>query len=159
MKVAFYSPKNPSFIEREIRNVTGGPYVHTEYVFDEFGMDNEGKFTCFSSLLGQGSRIGQVKFDEDQWAFKDLPKGDYWKAYHYSNGLCGRLYNSIGILNFILPFGENDSHAIFCSEADIRVIQYTYGIGKLFAEQQPWKVSPMMLWNLLSNEVGVNATT
>lgn len=150
MKIAFFNPINPSFIEKEIRQVTGGPFVHTEFVFDEFGKDTQGKFTCFSSLLNIGSLIHQVDLDEQQWSLIDLPKEDHWKAFHYSNGFSGRLYNSVGILGFILPFGEHDSHATFCSEACVRVIQYVYGGGKLFTEQQPWVVSPMKLWNLLN---------
>jgi hypothetical protein len=155
MKIAFYNPKNPSFIEKEIRVVTGGPYVHTEYVFDEFGLDSQGKTTCFSSLLNIGSIIHQVDLN-DQWTLIDLPKSDYWKAFHFANGLSGRLYNSVGILDFIIPFGEHDPHAVFCSESSTLVIQYQYGGGKLFTEQKPWTVSPMKLWNLMG---GVNAAS
>lgn len=153
MRVAFHNPKNPTFYERWIRLKTGGPYVHTELIFDEVSR-NSGYYISFSSIINIGARFqNEINFLTEEWEILALPeRNNSEKVYDYCKGLEGKAYDLLGICGFILPWGEHDDRDIFCSESTTDALQFGYSMGTLFPPQKAWLVSPMKLYRLLNGQ-------
>lgn len=152
MMVAFHNPTYPTWYDRLIRLKTNSTYVHTELLFDEMGVKRPGFYTSFSSVIDAGSRFqDDMNFLTSEWKLVALPdKWDWQPIYNFCSGMAHKRYDLLGILGFILPWGEHDDSDIFCSESTTDAIQYRHD-GELFPHQKAWMVSPGDLYKLVTN--------
>jgi hypothetical protein len=154
VKIAFYkgvsSSGNGSLFDRLIRWWTGCPYSHVELAVSPLDTSDPAWWMCFSSSPRDGgARWKPIYLAVGQWDIVDLDwslsTAQAQAIRDAALSLTGQCYDWLGILGFVLPFGEQDARRLFCSEAVVRVCQ----AAGWFPGVDSWRVSPGGLWKML----------
>lgn len=130
---------------------TKGPFCHVELWLDG-PIENA---LCFSSTLETGTRLAHINLTAPVglWETVEVPCTDVefsdlltWCECH-----TGEKYDQLGIVGFVIPFGEHHAHEEFCSESDGDALEQSTAIGKswVLAGDRPWKISPNELYRLV----------
>ena len=145
MKLAFHKGSRGTLFSKLICWKTGEPYSHVELVFD-FKIT-----TALSLCFSADEKDGGTRFKEidlnDEWLLVDVPEtvANFKKAFNYARKHNNLKYDWLGIIGFVLPFGEHDDNDRFCSEIVCEILQVSLG---WWPEVKPWQVSPGRLYEL-----------
>lgn len=158
MKAAFYYAEQGNHSDQAIAIWTRGPFSHVELVLDQSKFPglypgslirehDFGGSLCFSSSPRDGGcRFKTIDLNDGKWKLVDLPSLDRG-AVEECGKLVGLDYDWMGILGFVLPFGEHGPRDRFCSEA---VSEILIELGVLPSSVQPYRVSPNQLFDMLA---------
>lgn len=138
---------------------TRGPFCHVE-LWLEGPIENA---LCFSSTLETGTRFTRLNLTAPIGLFEtvEVPVSDgeldalqQWCAAHQ-----GEKYDKLGIVGFVIPFGEHHAHEMFCSETDGEALEECTLMGKVWkkAGDDPWKISPNELYKLVTQNRAIGA--
>lgn len=145
--LAFYKAGTGIF-SRAIRWKTGGPYSHVELMLAG-PIENA---WCFSSREPNGTRFTHIDLrDETQWTLVPLvltPEQEQHLLI-FCQGCGEKEYDWLGILGFVLPWGEHDDHDRFCSEICTEALQKVLGMSP---GVKAWMTSPNALYELVSGK-------
>jgi len=138
--LAFYRGAYGGKFDALIDAWTNGPYSHAELWLD--GPAHRAR--CFSSSARDGgTRYKVIDLDSGKWDAIPLPFNelDRWIIERHIAELGHRKYDWLGILGFVLPWGEHNDKDCFCSEICLHLIQ-TRGY---LLRYKAWQVSPVKL--------------
>lgn len=144
--LAFYRGAFGGKFDRLIDAWTNGPYSHAELWLD--GPAHMAR--CFSSSSRDGgTRYKVIDLDSGKWDAIALPftELDRWIIERHIAELGHKKYDWLGILGFVLPWGEHDDNDRFCSEICLELIQ-TRGylmVDPSGVRYKAWQVSPVRL--------------
>ena len=140
MRLAFHKAGR-SIFSRLIRLKTRSIYSHVELVFSD-GISFSAREQDHPAV-----EFIHVRFLPGEWDFIDLDvtQNEEYAIRQRCRSQVGKSYDWLGILGFVLPFGEHDDDDLFCSEAVTRALQV---IG-YFPAIKPWTISPGKLYDLL----------
>lgn len=133
------------FFDRAICWKTGGPFCHVELVL-------EGPLyhaLCFSSRAPHGTGFAYLNLvDQSIWdvVILSLTVEQEAQLLAFVNGCGTKEYDWLGILGFVLQWGEHDDKDRFCSEICTEALQKVLGY---FPGVKPWMTSPMDLYRLV----------
>lgn len=154
MKLAFHKGARGTFFSKAICAFTRSQYSHVELVF--YGPNRNGWSWCFSSdEQDGGTRFKSVQLLLDDWDLVEIPTTEFFYnlAWNYASSKRNLKYDWLGILGFVVPFGEHDDLDRFCSEIVAEILEHTYGwnLGK------PWMISPGELYNKIQEVLHTHA--
>jgi len=132
-------------MDKVIEWKTGGPFVHVELILSG-PISNA---LCFSSRQPNGTSFAHLDLLDDKiWEVEMLPLRSTQEEdlMAFCAGCGSKSYDWMGILGFVLPFGEHDDHDRFCSEICTEALQKILGC---WPEVKPWNTSPMGLYELV----------
>jgi hypothetical protein len=140
MSLAFYKGTCGGVWDKAIDIWTRGEYSHVELWLD--GPVHRAR--CYSSSPRDGGiRYSIIDLDSGKWDAIALPftEMDRWIIERHISDLGHKKYDWLGILGFVLPWGEHDDKDRFCSEICLDLIQ-TRGY---LMQYKAWEVSPVKL--------------
>ena len=150
LRLVFRRAADAGFWSRAIAWWTKGPYSHCELWLG----GPPAHAWCFSSIEGTGTRFAYVDL-RPSFDFIELAPDE--KSYRLvtaaARALQGKRYDWLGLLGFVLPFGEHDEHDRFCSEVCFEILSGA-GIIKTLHPEKRWRVSPSELAEIASIEYG-----
>lgn len=135
------------FFSRAIVWKTGGPYSHVELVLSGELENAE----CFSSREPSGTGFTRLNLtDSTLWTVVPLnvSANDAENLHIFCEGCGQKEYDWLGILGFVLPWGEHDDHDRFCSEFCTEALQKVLG---MFPGVKAWETSPYALYELVTD--------
>lgn len=106
---------------------------------------------CFSSTLETGTRIANINLDAPSGLYRTIVVPCTESEQHAVMAWCskhiGERYDKLGIVGFVIPFGEHAKHEMFCSEACGRALEFGTAVGRRWklAGDHPWRISPNKL--------------
>lgn len=147
--LAFRNGKvDTGFFSKAIMWKTGGPYSHVEMVFAG-PLENA---ECFSSRQPHGTGWAHIDLsDKKAWDIVVLtttPEQEQ-RIHAFCDGCGNKDYDWMGILGFVLPWGEHDDEDRFCSEIATEALQKVLG---WWQDVKPWKISPTALYQLATSK-------
>lgn len=142
IKLAF---KNVAHVHNPYSKViaiwTGGIYSHVELWFS--GEPNNA--LCFSSREGSGTSFKNIDLTQAYDSVTVTTDNIIaMKCLNAAQALDHKKYDWIGIVGFVLPFGEHDSRNRFCSEVCYELL---CNVGLMPNDEAMYKVSPVELAN------------
>ena len=133
------------FLDKAICWKTGSPYCHVELMLA--GPIDDAQ--CFSSRQPHGTGFANINLRDDKiWDLVVLPLNPSQEnaLLNFCKGCGSKEYDWVGILGFVLPWGEHDDYDRFCSEICTEALQKVLG---WFPDVKPWKTSPADLYKLV----------
>lgn len=140
MELVFFKEPH-SFIEKAICLKTHSPYYHVEIRFEDGW--------SWSSRAGQKPAVSFERYPlpENIVTVKiNCSALDELKVRHWCRSQVGKSYDYLGILGFVVPFGEHDDNDLFCSEGCSKALQQ---IG-FFKSRKSYLISPGKLFKLIN---------
>ena len=173
---------NGTFFDRVIewrQRIGGGGYasrfVHVEFVFDEVGLasaairqippivqtgDANGSLCYSSSPRDGGVRFKWIDLTDGQWTLVNLgvlSDAHLAQALEFCGARVGLAYDWLGILGFVLPWGEHEDGDRFCDESGIEVMQRSIvavslpaRIAAAVAPLVRWRTDPAQLYRAVA---------
>lgn len=146
--LAFKTPKDGNFFSKAICWKTNGLFCHVELMLAG-PLDDA---LCFSSREPHGTGFTHIDLTNSTvWDVVVLPVTSAQEAQllAFANGCGTKEYDWMGILGFILPWGEHDDKDRFCSEVCTEALQKVLGY---FPGVKPWMTSPWDLYKLVTGK-------
>lgn len=131
--------------DRSIAWKTKSQFVHAELVLAGPLKSAE----CFSSRQPNGTGFAYIDLTDSRiWTVVALPVTQRQSdaLQDFCDGCGHKSYDWLGILGFVLPWGEHDDHDRFCSEICTEALQKMLGC---WPDVKSWETSPMDLYELV----------
>ena len=142
MHIAF-KKNSGGFFDRLIALRTGSQFVHVEIVFSD---DVTWKVQQADHPAVHYER--HVDYPPERWTLIEFEPYDENKIRRWCTRQVGKSYDWVGILNFIVPFGEDDDKDLFCSEGVVLALQQDGWLAGVKAKM----TSPAQLYKLFENK-------
>lgn len=155
MKLAFHIGARGTLFSKLICWKTKSRYSHVELVLQDPDFDNQTSI-CFSAdEKDGGTRFKEIDLsDRTQWELIAIPTNtrNRLAAWKYAEDHLDLRYDWLGILGFVLPWGEHDDNDRFCSEIVCDILQQP-DVEGWFPRVKAWEVSPGELYDMVEKQL------